>query len=191
MYLFIKVCFVSFCLTPRIENLLKKVEATLQDSVLCCTGWKYGCQKYSALKNICLGYKFRIYYNRKTSRISTTQRQYNWKRYFGCFSCMCIKNATWFKKPCVIYNRWCSWNGRLKEWILFLSEKYVKEIGNKHDILRSHCIIYQVYAQNRLDLQVVAKAVKFIFSYAWNYQHLQFILAEINSQWSSLLIFIF
>lgn len=46
-----------------------------------------------------------------------------------------------------------------------------------------------VYVQNWLDLQVVVNAVKFIFSCAWNYQHLQFIQAEINSQCNNLYSF--
>ena len=63
-----------------IEKLLDDIEETLQDLVkhfslfLWCVGWRYGCQRYNTISNICLRYKFRIYYNRGTCQISTAQR---------------------------------------------------------------------------------------------------------------------
>ena len=48
--------------------------------------WKYGFQKHTTISNICSGCKFKIYDKRESSRISSTQTQYNWKRYLGWFS---------------------------------------------------------------------------------------------------------
>ena len=75
-----------------------------------------------------------------------------------------------------------------------LLEKHVKEMGNKHIILKFHCIIHQealcAKSTGFVDaMKVVVRAVNFILYRALNHWHFQDLLAEINSQYNDLLDF--
>ena len=80
-----------------------------------------------------------------------------------------------------------------------LLEKHVKEIGNKHDILKCYCIIHQEALCSKSAgfanvMKVVVKVVNFILFRVINHRQFQDLLAKINSQYTffiSLFLFIF
>ena len=74
-----------------------------------------------------------------------------------------------------------------KNGFLSFLEKHVKEIGNKRDILKFHCIILQKTLRAKsagfADVKkVVGKAANLILFRALNYREFQDLLPETNSQ---------